>query len=332
MMTVSVIVPIYNVEMYLKECINSILSQTVKEFELLLIDDGSIDCSSIKCDECINADSRITVIHKKNCGVSSARNTGINIAKGLQILFIDGDDTIKSDYIENMMIMGDEDIVIGSCTVLQNEFFKPIMEHKDIMRNFGRYWLEQGSCSSCWKCYSRDFLLSNCIRFEEEFDFGEDERFVINCLQKAKCIRRIEYDGYIYNQSRPNSAMKRIRWNRLELEVDICKRLEEVIDSIEVIYQIRWLCWHFVLVHYNHFFKNSDSFLEKKKIKKRIIETYKNVYFSESINYIKDNGSLDQKIEAYLMGYYKHRIYKPLLLCAQLLSRIKHTFIKGNKT
>lgn len=97
---ISVIVPVYNVEKYLKRCIESILQQTFKEFELLLIDDGSTDLSGKICDESSEDDKRIIVYHKKNGGLSDARNYGINRAKGKYVTFIDSDDYIGPTFLE----------------------------------------------------------------------------------------------------------------------------------------------------------------------------------------------------------------------------------------
>ena len=99
----SVIVPIYKVEAYLERCINSILSQTFKNFELILVDDGSPDTCAKLCDRLSKSDRRISVIHKKNGGLSSARNAGIAKASGDYLIFVDSDDEIKNtDAFENI--------------------------------------------------------------------------------------------------------------------------------------------------------------------------------------------------------------------------------------
>jgi glycosyltransferase involved in cell wall biosynthesis len=96
---VSIIVPIYNVEKYIEKCVKSILEQDYKNIEVILVDDGSPDGSPKLIDKFKKMDSRVIVLHKPNGGVSSARNAGIDIAKGEYILFIDGDDWIESDYV-----------------------------------------------------------------------------------------------------------------------------------------------------------------------------------------------------------------------------------------
>ena len=100
---VSIIVPVYNIENYIRVCVESILAQTYESFELILVDDGSKDNSGILCDEYAAIDSRVKVIHKENGGVSSARNTGLQQAKGKWIMYVDGDDWIEPDMIESLI-------------------------------------------------------------------------------------------------------------------------------------------------------------------------------------------------------------------------------------
>ena len=100
---ISVIIPVYNVEQYLKQCVDSILSQTYKNIEIILVDDGSSDSSGIICDEYAHKHGNIKVIHKKNAGLSEARNSGLVVANGSYIAFIDSDDWISNDNFEKMI-------------------------------------------------------------------------------------------------------------------------------------------------------------------------------------------------------------------------------------
>ena len=102
MTLISVIVPVYNVENYLTECVDSILNQTFKDFELILIDDGSTDNSGVLCDKFAELDSRVKVIHKKNEKQGAARNCGVRFAKGELVSFVDSDDYISSTYLEDL--------------------------------------------------------------------------------------------------------------------------------------------------------------------------------------------------------------------------------------
>jgi len=121
---ISIIVPVYNVENYLCKCVDSILEQTYKEIELILIDDGSTDSSGVICDKYKNKDTRVFVIHKKNEGVSSARNCGLKVAVGDYVGFVDSDDYVLNDmyeYLLNLSIMYNADITSCSFSVINDK-------------------------------------------------------------------------------------------------------------------------------------------------------------------------------------------------------------------
>ena len=118
---ISIVVPIYNVEKYLEKCINSIIIQTYKNIEIILVNDGSTDSSGKICDIYLKIDKRIKVVHKKNGGLSDARNVGIENAKGKYIAFIDSDDFLDSDFIEilyNLIIEYNADVSCCKCNVI----------------------------------------------------------------------------------------------------------------------------------------------------------------------------------------------------------------------
>ena len=120
-MEISIIVPIYNVEEYLCKCLDSIVNQTYTDYELILIDDGSTDDSGKIADEYSSKDDRITVIHKKNSGVSDARNRGLENASGKYICFIDADDWIEVSYLEELLLLAkSNDADIAMCSYLKN--------------------------------------------------------------------------------------------------------------------------------------------------------------------------------------------------------------------
>lgn len=113
---ISVIVPVYNVEQYLERCVDSILAQTYSNLELILVDDGAKDSSGVICDAYAQKDTRVRVIHKENGGLSSARNAGIDIAQGEYISFVDSDDWIEPDALENLLntaVQNQVELVIG---------------------------------------------------------------------------------------------------------------------------------------------------------------------------------------------------------------------------
>ena len=139
---ISIVVPVYNVEKYLGTCVESILKQTYSNIEVILVDDGSTDCSGKMCDHYMGQDERIKVIHKKNGGLSDARNKGIIQAEGEYITFIDSDDVVSSDYVEylyNILEENDGDIAIcnpvhcypNEKIVFEQETFKRVYKAED---------------------------------------------------------------------------------------------------------------------------------------------------------------------------------------------------------
>ncbi len=138
---VSVIIPVYNVENYLAECIESVINQTYKNLEILLIDDGSLDTSGKICDEFAQKDTRIQVIHKPNGGLSSARNSGLDIMRGDFVYLLDSDDYICLDLIErylNWANINDADIVIGTYYIFWKTTHKKIcpLKENDKIQNY----------------------------------------------------------------------------------------------------------------------------------------------------------------------------------------------------
>ena len=117
---ISVIVPIYNVEKYLERCVESIINQTYKNLEIILVDDGSPDNCPQMCDDYAKKDSRIKVVHKKNGGLSDARNAGMKVATGEYVSFIDSDDYISLDFYETLLeTIVDNDSDIVECSVVK---------------------------------------------------------------------------------------------------------------------------------------------------------------------------------------------------------------------
>lgn len=106
---ISIIIPVYNVEEYLHECVDSVINQTYRNIEIILVDDGSTDSSGKICDEYAENDKRITVVHQKNGGLSVARNTGLSNAHGDYVYFLDSDDYIKKNALENLLVIAEKD-------------------------------------------------------------------------------------------------------------------------------------------------------------------------------------------------------------------------------
>lgn len=203
----SIIIPVYNAEKTLSFCIERIISQSFSKWELILVNDGSCDSSGEICDKYALKDDRIHVIHKKNGGVSSARNIGINISKGQWITFIDADDYISEDYLCTIEYF-DEDIII-----VQNKHFKKneesyIYEYIDDLytvnisktREFIGSHLHYNIMLVPWgKFYKRE-LIKN-LRFKLGQRLGEDTIFVHSYLKKCNTIRVTNNASYNYFQT-----------------------------------------------------------------------------------------------------------------------------------
>lgn len=199
MALISVIVPIYNAEQTLRRCVDSILSQEFQDFELLLIDDGSKDESPSICDEYAKKDSRVQVFHKENGGVSSARNVGLDKAKGEWITFIDSDDEVSDDYLQDITEHSEDIIIKG----YKKRFGKTIIESlstQDIITNSFLDFVSSYITSSLlrgpvYKFYKKNIL--NNLRFLTDMKIGEDAWFVFNYLARCKTFALSNLGMYI---------------------------------------------------------------------------------------------------------------------------------------
>lgn len=205
MVKVSVIVPIYNVEEYINKCIKSILNQTFKDFELILIDDGSTDNSGDICDTYKSIDDRVYVIHKENGGLSDARNFGIDYATGKFLYFIDGDDFIQEDTLESMyesIMKTNSDIAI--CNMIRyygegdiEKFYCPVEKMKSLDNNYRFETLSQPSV--CNKMF--ESVLFDNIKFPLK-KYYEDTFIYHELLFKAKRVVLTGKDSYYYRSRR----------------------------------------------------------------------------------------------------------------------------------
>lgn len=133
-MKVSVIIPVYNVEKYIRSCVNSVLDQTLKDIEVILVDDGSTDSSGEICDELALSDSRVKILHKKNAGVGAARNDGLALAQGDWVIFGDSDDWFEADALEKLCSEGEKnnaDVIFGDVNLVESGLKKNVPFYKD---------------------------------------------------------------------------------------------------------------------------------------------------------------------------------------------------------
>jgi glycosyltransferase involved in cell wall biosynthesis len=204
---ISVIVPVYKAEKYLHRCIDSILAQTFTDFELLLINDGSPDNSGAICDEYVQKDSRVRVFHKENGGVSSARNSGLNNAKGKYVTFIDADDYVDKEWLDtyNEGIRRNADLVVqGFYRVTGDQVNKNVIssffgDTVDDIQEIVKRMVTSSSFGYVWITAFRRNLIEECsIRFDENSSFTEDAQFLALFIEHASSVQMINKANYYY--------------------------------------------------------------------------------------------------------------------------------------
>lgn len=246
-MDVSIIVPVYNVEEYLGRCVNSLLEQSHKNIEIILVDDGSPDRCPQMCDEYAKQYANVTVIHKKNGGLASARNAGLDIARGKYVLFCDSDDWIDPQTVEELLIVAEKyqvDFVrfrpmfagwpnhidgelcdFGTEDGLHEGVYnREEIEREIFPRLIATPELSMGVIvSACRSLYLRSFLEENNLRYDEEIRYSEDSIFSAKLVYMTKSFYYLDgprYYHYYYNPSSITKSFKKDRW-------DSCKKLIE---------------------------------------------------------------------------------------------------------
>lgn len=203
---ISIVVPVYNCEQYIKKCIKSILNQTFKEFELILIDDESQDQSGEICEEYAKLDKRIIVIHQKNQGVSKTREKGLKIAKSKYVTFIDSDDYIKEDYLYklyNSIINSNADFVCCNSIDIGKNLPENICINKDEMisnkeKLLMDYFVGKRYAYCIWGKLFKKEIFKN-IEFLK-MKYAEDTCIILNLFMKCEKIMLLSYEGYYYVQ------------------------------------------------------------------------------------------------------------------------------------
>lgn len=271
MCKVSIIIPIYNAYETIDKCLNSVIAQTYKNIEVIIINDGSKDKSINKINKYAERYQHIKVIDKKNEGVAKTRNLGIKKATGDYIMFIDQDDYIANDYVDQFVTAikeNDSDVAIGG--------FKRVNEIGKILYQMNlknTYWSRYNIITPWAKIYKKDFLIKNKVEFFS-YGIGEDVYFNILLYSKNPKITITSYNGYfwLYNErSVSNTSHK-----GLNKDLDILKLLNKIkylnsTNDIYINYYIRkFYIWYLL---YSGKYSTKEMFIkENEKIKKWIKE------------------------------------------------------------
>lgn len=211
---VTVIIPIYNVGKYIDKCVLSILSQSYNNIELILVDDGSPDDAGNICDMYAENDERVKVIHKKNGGVSSARNAGLDVAKGAYIMFIDGDDWADVDHVEYLLSLCQKNnssmsMSYGIHTTTkddheEDEDWQKVVSGMDMAADLLYHKTVIGSYN---KLFKRELIYDNNVRFNERLFIGEGFNFIVMCAQLSETVATGVRKTYHYRLDNSDSAM-----------------------------------------------------------------------------------------------------------------------------
>lgn len=239
---VSVIIPVYRTEQYLKQCVDSVLSQTYREIEIILVDDGSPDKSGMICDEYAKNDSRVKVIHKENGGLSSARNAGLNVSQGKYVLFLDSDDYYLNDNCVAPLVNKARE---EECDIVLFQSLNAYIEKNKFIDNEGAYDLEaingkkrsevfrylvkdnKAVATAVNKLIKREIITEFDIYFREGI-VSEDIDWAVRLFAVSKKIVAVNEQVYVYRKENVNSITHNVS------KKSIC----DLLETIKVV--IKW--------------------------------------------------------------------------------------------
>lgn len=253
----SIIIPIYNVQEYLKECVDSVLTQSFQDFEIILVDDGSPDDSGKICDDYAQQDQRVVVVHKENGGSSSARNAGLKRATGTYVIFLDSDDFYEDNTLLERLhkeaVESDGDFILfgskrmqHSTRVKQTQGLEDYSIINQIPQKDRMKWLMQRdalSAAAYLRGIKRSFLEKYSLFFREDFKTGEDLEWMLNCLSNSPTLYGIQGQPYIYRvrdnshcTSEKKSMFWQYRYQAIQYGIEYVSQSKGSLQEKEAIY------------------------------------------------------------------------------------------------
>ena len=246
---ISIIVPIYNTDCYLRQCLDSIINQSYKNFEVLLVNDGSVDDSAMICKEFAEKDSRIRYFEKENGGVSSARNLGLKNVKGNYITFVDSDDWIEENYLEvlyNVLKENEVDVAISThkdFNMDDNLYYLPFYSEEQLHTldigkvsrdEFLELFPELSSLNHDFNCAVSKLFKADVVKnllFDESVNYGEDLDFFFKLYLKVSSVYYVNQPTYIYRQhqrSTSNNCLESHAISEIRIYEKILKKIMEI--------------------------------------------------------------------------------------------------------
>ena len=291
---ISVIVPVYNVEKYLEECLNSIQNQIYTDIEVILVNDGSTDNSEVICEKYCEQDKRFKLINQKNQGQSSARNVGVEASTGEFIAFVDSDDIIKINYLEKLMqyMTEDIDIVESKFSVLKNEFLAEMLggptilfegNSQEAVKIFPNHVL---SVNPVTKLYRRSIV--EAVPYLEGLIF-EDIYSGIGMLKYIRKIIKIDYVGYYYRQHQSSTMHRTFTEKNLDVFIVSDKLIELYSDREELIPYIASFLVHVATMHYQDYMRKGNPYAKvyNQKLEEYVTLTKKNPELAKKTRMIR---------------------------------------------
>lgn len=268
---ISIIVPVYNAEKYIRKCVNSILTQTFVDFEVLLIDDGSVDDSGRICDEYSLKDKRVKVFHKINGGVSSARNLGLDNCRGRWVSFIDADDYISPDFFD-CDYSNAVDVIQKSYSIIYEDenliVQKPVRSNIIKSRKEFLFFYVRNRTNALWDKIIRRDLIGN-RRFDTTVKVGEDFLFFLSLIKDVTKYSFNDLGCYFYN-IRSGSAMDNVNRNysdRVKIMIQNINHINSILNQdteTNLRYSIIYQTYINVLYNYKKHLTLSDINLVKR--------------------------------------------------------------------
>lgn len=288
---ISIIIPVYNAEKYLRECLDSILNQSFQDFEILLINDGSTDGSPAICDEYAAKDWRVKVFHKENGGVSSARNLGLDHANGEWITFVDSDDFLNDNFIDEKLNRYLKnlsfDLIINNAFIYSTinkyqrySFVERTLTTKDFLKYYGLTIVD-----TPWaKFFKRSIIKKSQIFFNEQFNLGEDLLFNMNYLLYSNKIALIDHPFYNYrNNEQGLSSVNYNYENDKFLFEELDKLNNLLIDNFGSFKETFSITRLLSGIYYNENYSRLDRIEKLKLLKSKFPQQFKFIFRKKTL-------------------------------------------------
>lgn len=337
---VSIIIPVYNSEEYIEQCIESLINQTYEEIEIIIVNDGSTDNSERIIEKYKVKDNRIVYFPQKNSGPSVARNQGISIASGKYILFVDSDDKVESSYVEllvDAMELSSSDLV---CCGYKDFSEFGVIEHHDFPFNKTTSkeaiieFVCQGTGGVLWsKLFKREIIMEHKLLMDKDIFMSEDLIFVLEYVCYCSSFSSINTFLYHYNRLNQNSISANISSHYLGNFIMVCKKIEGILGAIN--YPIKEMKW-----------------IVKERIQTMVIILIEQQVLNlngnkAKINEVREMVCNDPYIDEYRLLFQTDKmLYKPLIFllkkeniglsikygyCIALLKRVKRSLSRKGK-